>query len=110
MRIVEHPIFGSIEKGRPITIFLGGMPVEAFEGDTIAAALWAAGKRVSRFSPKKHEARGLFCAIGYCSDCLMVVNGVPNTRTCVTPVEEGMQVEIQQGHGDWSRRYEEKNI
>ena len=101
-RIEEHPIFGKTEHKKPVTIYLDGEPVEAYEEDTIAAALWAAGKRVSRYSPKRCEARGLFCAIGYCSDCLMTVDGVPNTRTCVTPVKDGMKVEVQQGHGDWS--------
>ncbi len=110
MRIKDHPIFGEIKTGKPVTIYLGDKPIEAYEGDTIAAALWAAGERVSRYTPVKHHPRGLFCAIGYCSDCLMVVNGVPNTRTCVTLVEDGMKVEIQQGHGDWSQCYEQKNV
>lgn len=101
-RIKQHPIFGEIEYTNPVTIYLHDKPIEAYENDTIAAALWAAGERVSRYSPKRCEARGLFCAIGYCSDCLMTVDGVPNTRTCVTPVRDGMKVEIQQGHGDWS--------
>ena len=106
MRIKEHPIFGSIEYKEQVTIYLGDKPITAYKGDTIAAALWAAGERVSRYSPKKHKARGLFCAIGYCSDCLMTVDGVPNTRTCVTPVKNGMKVEIQDGLGDWSEYYE----
>jgi predicted molibdopterin-dependent oxidoreductase YjgC len=110
MRIKEHPIFGEISTGAPVTIYLDNRPIQAYEGDTIAAALWAAGERVSRYTPKRCDARGLFCAIGYCSDCLMVVDGVPNTRTCVTPVRDGMRVEIQQGNGDWSRYYEQKHI
>ena len=106
MRIKEHPIFGEIEYRAPVTIYLGNKPIRAYENETIAAALWAAGERVSRYSPKRCEARGLFCAIGYCSDCLMVVDGVPNTRTCVTPVRDGMRVEVQQGHGSWEKVYE----
>ncbi len=101
-RIEEHPIFGKVEHGKPVTIYLGDQPIPAYEDDTIAAALWAQGIKASRYSPKRCEARGLFCAIGYCSDCLMTVDGVPNTRTCVTPVRDGMKVEIQQGNGDWS--------
>lgn len=106
MRIVEHPIFGDVERGERLTIYLDGEPVEAYAGDMIASALWAVGKKVSRYSPVKCKARGLFCAIGYCSDCLMVVNGVPNTRTCVTPVADGMRVEVQRGNGNWEKVYE----
>jgi hypothetical protein len=29
----------------------------------------------------------------------MVVDGVPNVRTCVTPLEAGMHVETQRGKG-----------
>jgi len=104
-RIKEHPIFGKADERNKVTIYLDGEEIEAFEGDTVASALWAVGKRVSRYSPRRCEARGLFCAIGYCSDCLMVVDGVPNTRTCVEPVRDGMRVEVQQGHGNWEKIY-----
>lgn len=106
MRVENHPVLGEIKHGKKVTIYLDGEPIEAYEEDTIAAALWAAGKRVSRYTPSKCQARGLFCAIGYCSDCLMVVDGTPNTRTCVTPVADGMHVEVQRGHGDWEKIYE----
>jgi len=106
MRIHEHPIFGTIESGKKITINFNADPIDACENDTIASALWAAGKKVSRYTPERCEPRGLFCAIGYCSDCLMVVDGMPNTRTCVTPVKDGMNIEVQQGNGSWEKVYE----
>jgi len=101
MRINEHPVFGPIVRGKGITFTYNKEPVEAYEGETIAAALWASGKRVAQHSHKLHMPRGLFCAIGYCSDCLMVVDGVPGVRTCVTMVKDGMKVEVQDGfnHG-----------
>jgi predicted molibdopterin-dependent oxidoreductase YjgC len=106
MRIQKHPIFGEIESRNNVTIYLDGNSIEAYEGDTIAAALWAVGKRASRYTPERCDPRGVFCAIGYCSDCLMVVDGVPNTRTCVTAVKDGMRVEMQQGNGNWEKVYE----
>ena len=106
MRIYEHPIFGTIEHGKKITIYLDSEPIEAHESDTIASALWAKGKRASRYTPERCDLRGLFCAIGYCSDCLMVVDDVPNTRTCVMPVRDGMCVQTQQGNGNWEKIYE----
>ncbi|WP_417029698.1 2Fe-2S iron-sulfur cluster-binding protein, partial [Cloacibacillus evryensis] len=42
---------------------------------------------------------GFFCAIGKCSSCFMVVDGVPNVRTCVTPLSAGMKVETQRDKG-----------
>jgi len=99
MRIDNHPILGETERGKKITIYYNNEPVESYEGEMISAALWAAGKRIARNSAKRHEPRGLFCAIGYCADCLMEVDGVSNIRTCVTPVRDGMKIEVQEGHG-----------
>ncbi len=97
MRIAEHPILGSFEKGSPVTFTLDGKPMTGREGEPIAAALRAAGVMVHRHTRKNGEARGVFCAIGRCTDCVMVVDGVPNIRTCVTPLRAGMNVQTQYG-------------
>lgn len=96
-RIEEHPILGAPEKGRMVTFSFDGKEIEGYEGEPIAAALKAAGVMVHRYTQKEHKPRGIFCAIGRCTDCVMVVNGKPNIRTCVTPLEEGMQVCTQYG-------------
>jgi len=96
-RITEHPILGKPEKGRLVTFFFDNKPVEGYEGEPIAAALKAEGLMVHRYTQKKHEPRGMFCAIGRCTDCVMVVDGEPNIRTCVTPLKEGMVVQTQDG-------------
>jgi predicted molibdopterin-dependent oxidoreductase YjgC len=100
MRVVHHPILGDTEGGREVTIFFNGKPLDAREGEPVAAALLAAGVRVFRKTRKRGESRGLFCAIGRCTDCMMVVDGAANTRTCITPVREGMDVKTQFGLGE----------
>ena len=97
MRIEEHPILGVPEKGKLITFQYNGTPMQGYEGEPIAAALRAAGVMTHRHTKKKDEPRGIFCAIGRCTDCVMVVNGQPNVRTCITPLTEGMTVETQYG-------------
>ncbi len=94
-RIEHHPILGDQALAGIVEITVDGRELLAREGETIAAALLAAGIRVNRYTQKRHEPRGLFCAIGQCTDCVMVVNGVPNIRTCVTPVAPGMKIETQ---------------
>ena len=69
--------------------------VEAFAGDTIGSALFAAGRRVFSRSFKYHRPRGLLCCSGACPNCLMTVDGVPNVRVCVEPVREGAVVRAQ---------------
>lgn len=78
---------------------LDGKPLQGVAGEPIAAALHAAGIRVLRHSHKEHRPRGLFCAIGNCSSCLMTVNDQPNVRVCVEPLQAGMDVRTQEGKG-----------
>ena len=74
-----------------------GQTVRGFEGEPVAMALKAAGVMIHRYTTNRNEPRGLFCAIGRCTDCVMVVDGQPNVRTCVTPLREGMKVQTQHG-------------
>jgi predicted molibdopterin-dependent oxidoreductase YjgC len=100
MRIEEHPILGPLKKGRIAKIEVDGKTVDAIEGEPVAAALMAGGKTIFRYTLKRKEARGVFCAIGQCTDCMMTVDGVPNVRTCITAVREGMKVQTQIGLGE----------
>jgi len=75
----------------PFTITVDGEPLAAYPGDTVASALYAAGKRAWRRS-RAGDQRGLLCGIGLCFDCLLTVDGVPNQRACQIPVQDGMIV------------------
>lgn len=97
MRIEKHPVIEDFKKGKRVSFLYDGKTVEGFEGEPIAAALKAVGVMVHRYTKKQRSPRGIFCAIGRCTDCVMVVNGKANTRTCVTPLKEGMVVETQYG-------------
>ncbi|NJE46895.1 FAD-dependent oxidoreductase [Thermococcus sp. GR7] len=99
MRLTEHPVL-RFERGREVIIYFEGQPIKAYEDETIAAALHANGIRVLNYSANEKRPRGLFCAIGKCSSCLMVVNGIPNVRTCITLVEDGMTIERQRGKAE----------
>jgi len=99
LRIKDHPII-DFQRGKQVTFSFNGRQVTAYEGETIAAALHAAGVRVLSHSHKLKRPRGFFCAIGNCSSCLMQVNGEFNVRICITPAREGDRVEMQQGRGE----------
>lgn len=96
MRIEEHPILGKLEERKKVKFTFDEKELEGYEGEPIAAALKEAGVMVHRYT-KKGSPRGIFCAIGRCTDCVMVVNGKVNVRTCITPLEEGMVVQTQYG-------------
>ncbi|MFC1501863.1 FAD-dependent oxidoreductase [bacterium] len=114
MRIVSHPIL-TFDRGKQITFKFDGKPIKAFEGETIAAALHAAGVKVLSHSLKRERPRGFFCAIGKCSSCMMEVDGVPNVKTCLVLADEGMDVRSQTGWGqlkdpDKKKSYPRKEI
>ena len=96
-RIEEHPILGVPQKGKAVRFTMDGKVIEGYEGEPIAVALKAAGLMVHRYTQKEHKPRGIFCAIGRCTDCVMIVDGVPNIRTCITPLKDGMRVQTQYG-------------
>ena len=95
MSIKKHPILGDAPETEEVTVILDGVPIKVEKGQMIAAALLEKGIRVNRYTRKNHAPRGIFCGIGQCTDCVMIVNGQINVRTCITPVEEGMVIETQ---------------
>lgn len=95
MRIQDHPILQTKHETEFITIEVDGKEIKAKKGEMIAASLLASGIRIHRYTSKHKEPRGIYCGIGQCTDCVMEVNGVPNVRTCITPVEEGMVIKTQ---------------
>jgi aerobic-type carbon monoxide dehydrogenase small subunit (CoxS/CutS family) len=99
MRVENHPILGKLEENEKVEIIVDGEPLQAIAGEPISAALLANGKTIFRYTTKSHTGRGIYCAIGRCTDCMMIVDGVPNVRTCVTPVRAGMKIETQHGTG-----------
>ena len=99
MRVLEHPILGPAGERETVEITVDGKKLQAKKGEVIAAALMANGIRIHRRTAKGREPRGVYCGIGQCTDCVMTVNGKPNVRTCITPVEDGMTVETQEGIG-----------
>lgn len=68
-----------------------GREVTARAGDTIAMALWSLGDIVLRRSSRDGAPRGVFCNMGVCYECLVVVDGA-TVRACTTVVRDGMCV------------------
>jgi aerobic-type carbon monoxide dehydrogenase small subunit (CoxS/CutS family) len=99
-RITDHSILGDLPQGRRIDFTFDGAAVEGREGEPIAAALFAAGYRVLRTMPRFGGARGAYCMIGRCTDCMVVANGIPNVPACLTPVTPGLDVRTQRGLGE----------
>ncbi|MEV7813791.1 (2Fe-2S)-binding protein [Streptomyces flaveolus] len=85
--------------GPACTVTFDGRPLEALPGQTVAAALWAAGVTAWRSTRGAGRPRGVFCGIGVCFDCLVTVNGRPHQRACLVPVRPGDDIRTQEGTG-----------
>jgi len=102
--IADHPILGPL-RGKPlVTVTVDGRKTRLRKDEPIAAQLLARGIQVCRYTLKRKEPRGIYCAIGRCRDCVMTVDGMPNVRTCVTPVRAGMVIKTQHGIGRWEKK------
>jgi predicted molibdopterin-dependent oxidoreductase YjgC len=88
-----------LDEAHKLRFTFDGDALEAAEGETIAVALWAAGRCVLRTTPHLDEPRGLFCNMGVCFECLVEVDGHANLRACQTIVRADMQVRTQRGFG-----------
>ena len=84
-----------VQRGKPVNITVNGTSIEAYQGETVAAALLAAGIRTVRKSQKFDQPRSLYCGMGVCYECLVTINGIHGKRSCVTYVEEGMVIETE---------------
>jgi D-hydroxyproline dehydrogenase subunit gamma len=84
-------------RGASVNITLDGDQITAQAGDTVAAALLAAGRKAFRTTAVSQSPRGPYCMMGVCFECLVVIDGVGNRQACLTVVQEGMAVETQRG-------------
>ena len=81
------------ERAQAVTIVVDGTPVVARSGDSVAAALLAAGLRAFRTTPVSGSPRGPFCMMGTCFDCVVTVDGERNVQACLVRVADGMRVD-----------------
>ena len=84
----------SIERKKPVTVWVNDHRVSAYEGEPLHAVLLAAGYRTLRKSVSETEHRGFFCGMGVCYECLVTVDNNLQQRAGVMEVYDGMRVEI----------------
>ncbi len=83
------------DAGDVVPIAIDGVVFEARAGDTVAAALLAAGTTAFRNTPVSGAPRGPYCLMGTCFECQVEIDGQPNLRACMTRVAPGMRVTLR---------------
>jgi predicted molibdopterin-dependent oxidoreductase YjgC len=104
--VQADPKFKRVALGTPparVTLVIDGRRVEARAGDTVAAALLAAGLEHCRLTPVSGAPRAPYCMMGVCFDCLVEIDGVGNRQACLVRVREGMRVDLQRGKRELGR-------
>ena len=86
-----------------VAFTIDGRPASARAGDSVAAALLANGVTACRNTPVSGAARGPYCMMGVCFDCLVTIDGTGNRQGCQIRVAPGMAVETQNGKREVER-------
>jgi len=77
-----------------VTLLVDGRALPAVAGESLAAALAAAGLLRLRAAPRTGAPRGAFCFMGICQECLVQVDGAVR-QACLVPVAAGMSVALR---------------
>jgi len=96
-------MFRRLADGAEVALVVDGKPVTARQGDTVAAALLAAGLPHCRTTPVSETPRAPYCLMGVCFDCLVTIDGVGSRQACLVPVRDGMRVDTQLGKREAGR-------
>lgn len=84
------------DTGPVAQILVDGVPFVTTQGISLAAALLTYSGGATRKTGSGGD-RTAFCMMGVCFDCLVEVDGNPNTQACMTLVRDGMVVRSQIG-------------
>lgn len=91
------------DSGATVALKVDGKAISAGEGDTVAAAMLAAGLSHCRTTPVTGAPRAPYCLMGVCFECLVTIDGIGSRQACLVPVREGMLVETQRGRREAGR-------
>jgi predicted molibdopterin-dependent oxidoreductase YjgC len=89
-----------LKRGDPFEIKVDGKALLAYEGETVATVMLGAGIRAFHQDARGGCASRLYCGMGVCMQCLIVVDGVMSCRACKTLARPGMEVETTDGSHD----------
>ncbi len=92
MTSTDLRITDGVERGPRVSFQCDGREVEAHEGESLAAALWAGGIRThAGLHEDGPPYRVLFCAMGVCQQCVVQVDGA-RVEACRVLVRAGLDV------------------
>ena len=94
-RIINHPIL-EIPERIEVTFTWNGKQLHGYEGEMISSALIANGIYVFGHHHKDNSPQGIYCANGQCSQCMVIVDGMP-VKSCMTPLKAKAAIQRVEG-------------
>ncbi len=94
--INEHPILSTPER-KQVDFTFNGKNLKGFEGIVISSNLFLNGIKIFGHHQKDNSPQGIYCAMGQCSQCTVLVEGQP-LKSCMIPLVEGMNIESCEGY------------
>ncbi len=71
--------------------FWKGSPIPFEDGESVAIALSRSG--INQFeADNSFQNKSVFCGIGQCQGCTVLVEGTGKIEACLTPCEQDLQV------------------
>ena len=94
-RVNRHPVLSSLSNSW-VKFTFNGREMVGRAGEMVSSAVFAGGEHVFGHHHKDGSAQGIFCANGQCSQCTLIINGLP-VKSCIVPLEDGMVVQSVEG-------------
>lgn len=81
------------QRSKKININVNNNKIEAYEGECLAVVLFINNIKKLRLSPKKRQNRGIYCLMGSCQECLVLIDEKKVT-SCNVFIEDGMKIKV----------------
>ena len=94
LRITDY-----FDRNNKINIIVNDKEIEAYEGECLAVVLFINNIKELRLSPKKKQSRGMFCLMGSCQECVVLIDD-KKVISCNVFIKEGMKIKV----GDFDKQ------
>ena len=94
-RVTRHPVL-EVPQGEEVPFTWNGKELTGRTGEMISSALFANDIQIFGHHHKDESPQGMYCANGQCSQCLVIVDGLP-VKSCMTPLARGMNIQSVEG-------------
>ena len=86
-------------RSKKVNINVNNKDIEAYEGECLAVVLFINNIKKLRLSPKKKQSRGMYCLMGSCQECVVLIDE-KKVISCNVLIKDGMNIKV----GDFDKK------